>query len=110
MKNQKIEIKLPVNYTTNDLLLSLRKHANCKIENFEIVRKSLDARKKGKIIWNLKIEINTNPIDFIKLSETVLDIEKKDREKHIIIVGSGPSGIFSGLVLLKAGYKVTLIE
>ena len=33
-----------------------------------------------------------------------------EKVKHIYIIGAGPSGLISGLELLKAGNKVTIIE
>ncbi|MGL1890346.1 MAG: FAD-dependent monooxygenase [Spirochaetaceae bacterium] len=110
MKKTTIELKLPVNYTKHDLLMLLKKKGHKDIKNLEIIRKSLDARKRNNIVWNLKVEINGIDISFTRRSELALDLQHSDRETHVVIVGSGPGGIFSGLVLLRAGFKVTLLE
>ncbi|OQY40420.1 MAG: hypothetical protein B6229_01840 [Spirochaetaceae bacterium 4572_7] len=110
MKKPIIELKLPVGYNNEDLLAHLKKIGHKNIKSVEVLKKSLDARKKDKIVWNIQLDINNPKIDFKDISENALEIPYKTRNSHVIIVGSGPSGIFSGLVLLKAGFKVTIIE
>ncbi len=110
MKSDILELKLPVNYSKEDLLKKVKKKGFHNIENIEIVKKSLDARKRSKIIWNLKVKVNEPDTNFKKIAEKALELKYKKRDKHVIIVGSGPAGIFSGLTLLKAGFNVTLME
>lgn len=110
MKKQTLEVKLPLDYNSNDLESALKKYGIKNSNNINILRKSLDARKKNNIIWNLKIEINSNKPDYKKIAENILELPNKKRDIHVVVVGSGPAGIFSGIVLLKAGFKVTLIE
>ena len=104
------ELKLPINYTNSDILKQLKKKGARNIDNTTIIRKSLDARKKSNIVWNLKVEINTTEISFKRRAEQALGLPYKSFNKTVIIVGSGPAGIFAGFVLLKAGFSVTILE
>ncbi|QEN05500.1 FAD-dependent oxidoreductase [Thiospirochaeta perfilievii] len=110
MKKTTFELKLPINYTNQGIIDSLKKQGASKFTNYKILRKSLDARKKSNIFWNIKVEIDTPHITFEQRAKSSLNLIKTDRDKHVVIVGSGPAGIFSGIVLLQAGFNVTLIE
>lgn len=110
MKKQTIEIKLPLEYSISELKKAIKKQAGSNIGEINIIRKSLDARKKTKLLWNIKVEINSERRDFQAIEQNILNLPYKKRETHVVVVGSGPAGIFSGLVLLKAGFKVTLLE
>lgn len=110
MKKDSFEIRLPLEYDGDDILKSLRKKGVKRPGKYIIERKSLDARKKPNLYWNLKITLEKDPPNFREISSTILDITYKKHDKKVVVVGSGPSGIFSGLVLLQAGYQVTLLE
>lgn len=72
------------------------------------VKKSIDARH-GQIKLHLKykIYINEDPRE----SEAKLPEWKKvDGKKSVIIVGSGPAGLFGALTLLESGIKPVIIE
>lgn len=110
MKNRTFELKLPINYREKELHRALKNKGAHNFGYIRVIRKSLDARKTNNIQWNLKVEINSNKINYKERAEKVLQLPRVDSNKHVIIVGSGPAGIFSGLVLLKAGFHVQIIE
>lgn len=110
MKKDIYEVRLPLSYNRDDILKSLRKKGIKHTGKYIIERKSLDARKKPQLYWNLRISLEKDPPNFKEITDSVLGIEYKKRDKSVIIVGSGPAGIFSGLCLLMAGFKVTLLE
>jgi len=83
-------------------------------ENIEIIRKSLDARKKPKLFfvfnvrvyWNeKKPEINSNSL-----------INNKSKSKNLlfdsypVIAGCGPAGLFAALSLVEKGILPIIIE
>lgn len=93
------------------------------ISGFKILRESIDARKKRDIKFNYTVEINCeneeklvkklNSKDVI-LEETRWDGKitsgnEKLKERPIII-GMGPAGLFSSLMLAENGYKPIVIE
>ncbi|MCG8697301.1 MAG: FAD-dependent oxidoreductase [Bacteroidales bacterium] len=106
-----IAIKLPTNYHNELIENKIRKELRISDFTYHIVNKSLDARNKRNIHWQTRIEVYSKQL---KTGEPVqidkLEIPYKKTNKHILVTGSGPAGFFAAFVLLKAGYKVTLIE
>ena len=51
------EIKLPTDYSENDIELKIKKRFKLNDFNFVIEKKSLDARKKDNIHWVIKVGI-----------------------------------------------------
>jgi len=88
----------------------------------EILRKSLDARKKARIInkyiFILQLEesvaeklVNSKKIEVYtpKTLEPIVFGQSK-LDGKIVVVGAGPCGLFSAHTLSKMGYSVLLIE
>ena len=71
---------------------------------FRIVRKSLDARDKRDIKWVYTADVSER---FEEIPPAYLHADKPAR---VLVVGSGPAGLFSALYLARGGMKVTLIE
>ena len=114
-------VRLPIDYNNDDIKHALQKRLNVKerdIVSFELLKLSIDARKKDDIFYtaslavSLKNEDNVSYDKYIRaprsLDELGLDMVKKDA--RVTIVGSGPAGLFSALLLSKVGVKVTVIE
>ncbi|NOZ35284.1 MAG: FAD-binding protein, partial [Chlorobi bacterium] len=78
-----------------------------EITSVEILRKSIDARKKF-IKVNLQLEVwwgekpNKNPFE-LKLN----DVSQKS---PVLIVGAGPAGLFAALKLIEKGLKPIIFE
>ncbi len=76
-----------------------------EVKYFKILKKSLDARNKSDIFYNLSVELSLTPY---KKESKVYGKVKSNAE--VLVVGMGPAGLFCALDLLRYGLKVTLIE
>ena len=73
--------------------------------------KSLDARHKPKVAWQVRVGVSSPEIrEGEPPEQKTLEIPFKKRLFPVAVVGSGPAGFFAALVLQKAGFQVTLIE
>lgn len=75
---------------------------------FRKLKQSIDARKK-EIKINLDIEISLNT-PFQNTDFGKYDYLKKQFSKSLIIVGSGPAGLFAALRCLELGIKPIVLE
>ena len=94
-----------------------------KIRHLKIVRRSVDARKKPdiKIIYTIDVAVDGSekrilkqsgckraaiaPVSYYKAAKNVPTPEKRP-----VVVGFGPAGMFSALVLAIAGWKPIVLE
>ena len=106
-----IEIKAPTGYSDEELKQRISKELQLTDFTWQIENKSLDARKKNNIHWLLRIAVHSKTLggNEPELVEP-LDITYKQRNKRVIIIGSGPAGFFAALVLQKAGFDTILLE
>jgi uncharacterized FAD-dependent dehydrogenase len=80
-----------------------------KINSINIIKRSIDARK-AKVLIRLKVKVFTHE------SHPGEDVIPQNKYKYvknadpIIIVGSGPAGLFAALRLLELGLKPIVIE
>ncbi|MGE0088053.1 MAG: NAD(P)/FAD-dependent oxidoreductase [Bacteroidales bacterium] len=111
MAYKEISVQLPTDFKEDELRDRIKKTLNINHFTYQIENKSLDARNKNKIHWLIRVGVfsdelkgnNAEPIPSLK-------IDYKNRNKKVVVVGSGPAGFFSAFVLQKAGFDVTLIE
>jgi len=96
--------------------------AKADIVDYALIKKSLDARKKDKIVYiytvDVKAMVNTypKPPRGIKIENTPeeTDIKIITGKEHLlyppVIVGAGPAGLFAALLFAYMGYNPLLIE
>jgi hypothetical protein len=105
-----------------DLALKLASHYNLP-ENipFKILRKSLDARDKAAIVWRYRIEAEVPDKDAAGLlkmpgisnsdeSPVYIPSGRLTNPLRVIIVGTGPAGLFCALRLIERGATVIILE
>ena len=111
MGYKRISIKIPVGYDEDRLRKKIRWFVNVDDFSYTIESKSLDARNKNNIHWEMRLLISSDSFkqDLPELKPE-LDIPFRKRDEKVVVVGSGPAGFFAAFVLQKAGFKVTLIE
>lgn len=77
---------------------------------FQVLKKSIDARHgRQKLVLRLKVFINESP-DALKNISKLPEWKKAEENKTVIIIGSGPAGLFGALKLLESGIKPVIIE
>lgn len=113
-------IKISLDDTENDLKKKVEKLLKgFKIKSMVISKKSIDARKKNDVHYvysvDAQVENEQKCADKIKNVQIVRDKEYvfpegKKKDKPVVIVGTGPSGLMCGLTLAQNGYKVILLE
>ncbi|MBS4538695.1 NAD(P)-binding protein [Clostridium sp. D2Q-11] len=117
------EIKLDINESINELpkkiARALKVNEN-EIVDYSIYRESIDARRKGKLffVYTVDVELkNEKNIRFKRNVSKTPDYSYKNVESgnkslkyRPVIIGTGPSGLFAGLLLAQRGYKPILIE
>ena len=119
------QIKLPVEHDGLALLQAAArelKTSSDKIENLTIQKKSIDARKKPiSYVYTVDVKLRGEEKLLKKLhNRNVARVEKKryqfpepgseKLEHRPVIVGTGPAGLFCGLMLARAGYRPILLE
>jgi hypothetical protein len=114
------QVFLKIKFSDDDVLSQVSKILVLpkeKIESFEILKLSVDARKKPNIKYvasigvNLKggLEKNFSHLKYEKLTKK-LEYKKVESKQKIAVVGFGPSGIFAALALARMGLKPIVIE
>lgn len=98
-------IKLKVGESEKKLLdiASRKLHGAAYIR---ILRKSLDARDKSNIHWLYSIEAEKKP--FEKKEKTYPQVRRRPR--RVLVVGSGPAGLFCAVRLIRSGIQPVIVE
>lgn len=106
-----ISLKLPTNYSDEQLRERIAGDLRIRDFSFQIENKSLDARKKSHIFWQMKVGVTSPELKGGEKPQVEkLVIPHKKRREKIVVTGSGPAGFFAAFVLQKAGFQVFLAE
>ncbi len=123
------QIKLPITHTEAMLKEQIIRQLKIKpseLSSYEIVKRSVDARKKPELFFVYTVDVTCVG------ERKILDRAKKVHHNNImltkrveykippsgaeplsaspVIVGSGPAGLFCGWLLAAAGYRPLIIE
>ncbi|ELS04440.1 FAD-dependent dehydrogenase [Xenococcus sp. PCC 7305] len=121
------EIKLPLDHhesAIQDVILKKLHISAAELIRYTIFKRSYDARKKGKIILVYIIDVETTKEKkllqrFKKDSHVCLTPDmtyhlvtqaSQASEMRPIVVGTGPCGMFAGLLLAQMGFRPILLE
>ncbi len=120
------QIKMPISHTKEELwdrAAKLLKIKKTQIRSMEIVKKSIDARKKPDLYYVYSVNVLTDKEgDILKRvrDKNIMSIQKKEYQPQItgrlsfkhrpVIVGAGPAGLFCAYLLAKNGCAPILLE
>jgi uncharacterized protein len=121
------ELKLPLNHSENMLKTAILDRLGISTEElitYTIFRQGFDARKRNAILLVYTIDVETtNEQTLIKrlandphLSLTpdstyrFVTQTTKDPALRPVIIGTGPCGLFAGLILAQMGFKPIILE
>jgi len=111
MGYQAISLELPTDYSEDELKKCIERKLGLCSFSYGIESKGLDARRKGRIRWHLRILVVSDELTGPAPSAPEpLEIPYRKTSEKAVVVGSGPAGFFAALVLQKAGIHTTLIE
>ncbi len=119
-------IKLDYKSNINDVLKAAAKKLRItpeQIEGYKIHRKSIDARKgQIQVVYTIDIKVSKED-SVLKKFHNDAHIQKVVSVSYVfpnpgeeilehppIIIGTGPSGLFCGLMLARSGYRPILLE
>ncbi len=114
-------IRLPIGYTDEDLQKAILKKLNTtkhNLVNVRLLSRSIDARYKNNIQYVLSVAVELKSQKGIRAEEFTLPPSSINElgykplatNKKVVVVGSGPAGLFAGLTLAELGFKPLIIE
>ncbi|MFT4107251.1 MAG: FAD-dependent oxidoreductase [Lacrimispora sp.] len=120
------QLKLPVDHTEEYLWNKAAKTLKIpvsEIRSLKIIKQSIDARKKEEIHFTYCVEVealreesvvhkakNVN-VSIAEKREYVFPKPGKEKLSHRpVIIGTGPAGLFCGVMLARNGYNPLLLE
>jgi hypothetical protein len=119
------EIKLYLSQSERQLPQVLAKQLGISqedIKSWKIYKKSIDARKKDNIHFIYSIDFSIDDEEKLLKRPSVKGVARaesisfdykstvKQGDKSPVVVGTGPAGLFAGLVLAELGFKPILLE
>jgi len=130
------EIKLPLDHSEQDLKTAILKRlaiAEAELLNYVVTRRSHDARKRSAIIFIYSVDFELAGGDkaeqallkklkdekhlavapdtsYHQIATAPADFAVTNRAARPVVIGTGPCGIFAGLMLAKMGFNPIILE
>ena len=124
------QLKLPVDHTREQLIHKTAQYLRipaADILELQIVRQSLDARKKPALFYSYSVNVTVKKEEKVykdacrrlgkanvlltEKTEYLFPAEGSTQQKHpTVIVGMGPAGLFCGYYLAQHGYAPVILE
>ena len=124
------QLKLPVDHTREQLIHKTAQYLRipaADILELQIVRQSLDARKKPALFYSYSVNVTVKKEEKVykdacrrlgkanvlltEKTEYLFPAEGSTQQKHpTVIIGMGPAGLFCGYYLAQHGYAPVILE
>lgn len=120
------QLKLPVDHTEEALWAKAAKTLKIsikEIQSIQIIKQSVDARKKEDIHFTYSIDVETAKEESVLHKNRNESIGKSEKKEYLfpktgtkrmtnrpVIIGAGPAGLFCGIMLARHGYRPLLLE
>ncbi len=121
------ELRLPLDHGEGDIAAAIRERLRLKpddLRSYSVFRRAVDARKKSAIALTYTLDID------VRNETAVLARSKKDkhlaltpdmryrfvaeaatpRASRPVVIGTGPCGLFAGLILAQMGFRPIILE
>ncbi|WP_314010285.1 FAD-dependent protein [Pseudostreptobacillus hongkongensis] len=115
-------IKVDIEHNIDDVLFQIKKFLNLKdIEKYRITGRAIDARNKNaiKYVYSVDFEAPKHIYDNVEEYKNLQVVEEYVYpQKYIndykglrpVVIGTGPAGMFAGLILAIAGLRPIILE
>jgi len=118
-------LRLPIGYTDDDIIAACSRELRISAEDIHKVslyRRSIDARRKDDIHYVSSVDVYPNADEKRILSRArcknaaiaeeyrYTPLIPNNRDKHPLIVGTGPAGMFCALTLAQSGIHPIVVE
>ncbi|MBO8138669.1 MAG: NAD(P)/FAD-dependent oxidoreductase [Desulfotomaculum sp.] len=120
------QIRLPINHKESEIVKAVLDKLCIKekqLLEINIFKQSIDARKKNKIYFVYTVDVRVDNEESIlnKIKDRDVTLTPDMKYYYVqpgdvklgnrpVIVGTGPAGLFCGLILAQMGYKPLLLE
>lgn len=114
-------IKIGVDSNENQLIVKASKQLGVKpsaIKNLSISKKALDSRRKNNLVYVYSVDVEIENEFLYTNIQNVDQVEKyeykikqiNNSKNRPVVVGTGPAGLFTGLILAQSGLNPIMIE
>lgn len=115
------QVKIPIISDNNEYIKKkIIKILKADILSYKIIKKSIDARDKNNILYVYEFDVEVDNEKVIHKNKDIFISPKEEYrfpkpgneilDNKIVVVGSGPAGLFCSYLLAEAGYKPLIIE
>ncbi|MFH2139469.1 MAG: NAD(P)/FAD-dependent oxidoreductase [Pseudomonadota bacterium] len=119
------EIRLPITHAEPELRAAILKRLGIKTDDLTAVsvfRRGVDARKKNAILFVYTVDVAVNNEAALLKKNITHVTQAPDMNYHVVaqapqglterpvVIGTGPCGIFAGLLLAQMGFKPIILE
>jgi len=121
------ELKLPLDHTENELKTAILDRLGISAEElitYTLFRQGFDARKRNAIllVYTIDVDVTNEQAILDRLSDDphialtpdssyrFVTHAPKDLMQRPVIIGTGPCGLFAGLILAQMGFRPIILE